>query len=577
MLRPLFFSLLAVLTAPAAPLLPPREPSAPDGTALAAAWRDLPPAEREAAARGEVLRGNVPDSWRTFAEVKITRSIHGRERTAALRVAPDYLAVGSDADALLLPLSPQSAQVLAEALGCTLPTPRIVDAIFSAAQKLPPQPLQPSPRMTTLPVFIEHNRLVQEQRRALGSTGAPGVLLAGHKKDVVLTLKLAAHPGKVAIYGWHRLDGTPIQPLYLGHTASWVDYSHGIRLVDRTLSVDGAKTTIAAVLADAESCELLGDEGPGPLPAYPPPAADTSPETWKKIDLEDGARALLTAPAKLDPAKPAHLVIYAAPAGSTVEQTLGHRRPASHDWRDDIQHIAAQTRWLREVAHEENLIVAVLQCAEKSWVAWKKKHADASARIARLVGELRRHAGHPARLTLAAHSAGGAFVFGYVDAQEEIPEFVERLAFLDANYAYDAAKGHAAKLARWLSADTQHALLVLAYHDSVALLEGKTFVSEAGGTWGRSRAMLGDLGGHFAFTREDDAAMQRATALDRRVQFLLAENPTRAVLHTRLVEWNGFIHALLAGTPREGKGYRYFGPRAYEAWISSRPPGTAAP
>jgi hypothetical protein len=572
MFRPLFLSLLVALTTKAVPLLPPREPGAPDGTTLAAAWRDLPLVEREAAARSEILRGNVPDSWRTFAEVKITRSIRGRERTAILRVAPDYLAVGSDADALLLPLTPQSAQALAEALGCTLPTPRLVDAIFSAAQKLAPQPLKPSAWMTTLPAFLEHHCLVQAQRHALGPDGGPGRLIAGHKKDVVLTPKLSAHPGKVAIYGWHRSAGTPIQPLYLGHTTSWVDYSHGIRLVDRTLSVDGKKLTMAKALADAELCDLLTDEGPAPLPAYPPPAALAAAEVWKEIALSDGVRAIITTPAELDPAQPAHLVIYACPAGSTVEQTLGRRPPLGGDWRDDIQHIAAQTRWLRAVGLEQNLIVAVVQCAEKSWVAWRKKHADAPARIARLIDALHRQAGVPARLTLAAHSAGGAFVFGYVDAHAEIPAAVERLAFLDANYAYDATQGHAAKFAHWLSASEKHALLVLAYHDSIALLEGKPFVSEAGGTWGRSHAMLRDLDQHFAFTRADDATMKRAAALGGRVQFLLAENPTRSVLHTRLVEWNGFIHALLAGTAHEAKGYRYFGPRAYEAWMSSAPP-----
>ena len=57
-------------------------------------------------------------------------------------------------------------------------------------------------------------------------------------------------PGKVAIYGWHKPDGKPIQPLYTGHTASWVDYSHGIRLVSRRMTVNGEAKTIDEVLAD---------------------------------------------------------------------------------------------------------------------------------------------------------------------------------------------------------------------------------------------------------------------------------------------------------------------------------------
>lgn len=104
---------------------------------------------------------------------------------------------------------------------------------------------------------------------------------------------------------------------------------------------------------------------------------------------------------------------------------------------------------------------------------------------------------------------------------------------------------------------------MLAYQDYLALLDGKTFVSESGGTWGRSLAMLRDLGEKFAFSRTDAAGLQTQTALDGRVHFFLKENPAQAVLHTRQVELNGFIHAMLTGTALENKGYTYLGERAY--------------
>ena len=64
---------------------------------------------------------------------------------------------------------------------------------------------------------------------------------------------LASAPGKVAIYGWHRADGDPIQPLYLGHAASWVDYHpRGIRLVHRRVTLDGQAASVADVLSKAE-------------------------------------------------------------------------------------------------------------------------------------------------------------------------------------------------------------------------------------------------------------------------------------------------------------------------------------
>jgi hypothetical protein len=47
----------------------------------------------------------------------------------------------------------------------------------------------------------------------------------------------------------------------------------------------------------------------------------------------------------------------------------------------------------------------------------------------------------------------------------------------------------------------------------------------------------------------------------------LKENPERKILHTVQVERNGFIHALVTGTPNENRGYEYYGERAYARWI----------
>jgi hypothetical protein len=92
--------------------------------------------------------------------------------------------------------------------------------------------------------------------------GRPPVgLVAGHKKDVVIANALDQAAGKVAIYGWHKKDGKPIQPLYTGHTDAWVDYSHGSRLVQRRMIVNGEAKTIDDVLADPHLAPLLSDEG----------------------------------------------------------------------------------------------------------------------------------------------------------------------------------------------------------------------------------------------------------------------------------------------------------------------------
>ena len=55
---------------------------------------------------------------------------------------PDYLAVGSDADFVRVPMTPQTAQRVADAFGCALPTRKIVDEVYRAATVRPhPRPL----------------------------------------------------------------------------------------------------------------------------------------------------------------------------------------------------------------------------------------------------------------------------------------------------------------------------------------------------------------------------------------------------------------------------------------------------
>lgn len=561
-----FFALWLVLVPCVGAAEPPsRAPEAEGGAAFAQRIASLSREQREAAILTEVRAGNVPAFWRRFVDVKLDG--------ATISVSPDYLCIGADDDYWLAPLTPFVAQMVADELGCVLPTRKMVDSIYRAAPlKLAPSPIAPGRSMTTAPVFSQHNTTVGTQRAAELTQHPLGTLVAGHKKDVVVSARLANSPNRVAIYGWHRPEGTPIQSLYLGHAATWVDYSHGVRLVKREMTLDGVPTTVGTVLADPERSALLSDEGPVMIPRYvekPSTASAPPAEVTTELTFDGGVRAVINAPAKLDPAKPVRLVLYAAPAGNTIEHTIGHRLQPGEDWHYDIQHIGAQTRWLRTRLTDANLVIVYLQAAQKSFVLWKRAFADHPRRCVEIVESLRaRYPG--ARLVLTGHSAGGSFTFSYLDGMETIPDEVERIAFLDSNYAYEAEKGHGAKLAAWLKASPEHRLCVLAYEDHIALLNGKTFVSAAGGTWGRSQAMLAELTKEFSFTRSDAEGLQRHTALEGRVEFLLKENPEKAVLHTRQVELNGFIQGMLSGTEFEGKHYTYLGERTYSHLIADK-------
>ncbi len=241
--------------------LPDRPSDSPSGSELARSLRGLDREEREVRVLSEVVRGNVPSWLRDMRPVRI-------DGTVTFWAAPDYLAIGSDTDFLRIPLTPQTAQRIADATGTSLPTTRMVDAIWNAAQvRLGPTPIPPNRLMTTIPVFEDHQRKVERQRRR--ARAEPGALVAGHKKDVVLTNELAERPEAVAIYGWHYLDGRPIQRLYLGHTNDWVDYSHGIRLVDDSVTVGRERRALADVLVDRELAGLLSSEGAMSVASYP--------------------------------------------------------------------------------------------------------------------------------------------------------------------------------------------------------------------------------------------------------------------------------------------------------------------
>ena len=268
MLRALLLFTFTVVPLSAQELtLPARPVDAPGGAEIVRAIRSMAPAEREARIYAEVARGNVPSWLRALKPVRLRGRGSDGLRTVVVLVTPDYLAVGSDDDYFRVPLTAATAQRIADLTGTSLPTPAIVDAVWRGADvRLGPDSISPGPAMTTVPVFERHEWMV-EARREVHAAPA-GALVAGHHKDVVLTARLDTLPGRVAIYGWHRPDGRPIQPLYTGHDVDWVDYSHGIRLVARLVLVDDTSADLLELLADPERAWLVSDEGRVERPRY---------------------------------------------------------------------------------------------------------------------------------------------------------------------------------------------------------------------------------------------------------------------------------------------------------------------
>lgn len=219
---------------------------------------------REEIIFNEVRAGNIPDFYRKLVEIRDTVLINNRDHTIKYYVIPDFLSIGSNEDYFYCPMRPQLAQKIADFLKCSLPTRKISDRIYKNAEvKMIPDPIPPSKAMITIPVFEKHSLMVQEQRKKTLNEFPQGSLTAGNKKDVVISNKIVNDKGllRVVIYGWHKPDGKAIQPLYNGHSTIHVDYSHGIRLVQNKVWVDGKKTSVQKILKSEILYPLFSDEG----------------------------------------------------------------------------------------------------------------------------------------------------------------------------------------------------------------------------------------------------------------------------------------------------------------------------
>ena len=241
--------------------IPARPFDAMKGSEFAKTIASMDGSMREQAILAQLMEGNLPDFLRRLKPVRLSHRLKdGRRITVSFFVMPDYLAIGSDSDFLLIPMTLHTATQIAFRFGFVLPTKKMVDAIFiQSAFHFAPEPLPPGPQMRSTAYYVRHDERIKEQRQTLGNS--LGALVSGHKKDVILTNRLVRAVGKIAIYGWHRLSGVPIQPLTTVHPASYADYSHGIRLVSETVLMEGKPESIYSVLQDPELTNALSDEG----------------------------------------------------------------------------------------------------------------------------------------------------------------------------------------------------------------------------------------------------------------------------------------------------------------------------
>ncbi len=278
------------------------------------------------------------------------------------------------------------------------------------------------------------------------------------------------------------------------------------------------------------------------------------------------ASATATEPAN----KPIHLLIYATPNGNTAEETIGSRTLPELPFRFGIQHVLAQTRFLRTIVTKETLVLAVVQSPKLSWPAFRGASDQAGAKIPELVETLQKLV-NADTITLSGHSGGGAFLLEYIQRQQAIPDIVERFLFLDATYSWDNAM-HRDKVDRWLNMESQRHLISIAYDDREITLNGRKVIGPDGGTWRATERMKAG----FAAVRPmfDDTVEPFLRTHDDTNQVVLLRhpNPENRILHTALVgDMNGLIAGMTLGTSVDETWGKPGDPPVYNALIPELP------
>ena len=203
---------------------------------------------------------------------------------------------------------------------------------------------------------------------------------------------------------------------------------------------------------------------------------------------------------------------------------------------------------------------------EAQAIGWASASARRSRRIRGWVP------GKSVKVALTGHSGGGSFLFGFIDAGDAIPDFVERIVFLDANYSYSDSDHHGDKLLAWLKADRDRRLVVIAYDDRKITLNGKPVIGPDGGTFRATERMRSRFAKDVDFTRSTMGDFVADTGLDGRIALLVHTNPKNRILHTALVgEMNGLLRGLTDPDAKPTWG-TFGGPPAYAKFVQP-PPG----
>ena len=307
----------------------------------------------------------------------------------------------------------------------------------------------------------------------------------------------------------------------------------------------------------------------------PLPGFENSPyfqEQVKSYTFDTDVNIVINAPSakKFNPKRPIQLILYTLPNGNTIAQTIGKKMKPGDDWHYNIQHIGAQTRRLREIIKKENIIVTYLEASSRSWPSWQGVHKENRAQlIPQIIESVKSQLPRPPdEVILSSHSGGGSFIFNYLNSVDHIPDWLTRISFLDSIYNYtDEEDKHGDKFIEWLKQNPKHHLSIISYDDRNIMLNGKLVLGPTGGTYRKTHKLIDRFQQEIPLSISSTADYMHWKGMNGQIDIIIHPNPENKILHTVLVEKNGFIYAITCGTKYENKAGLFWGPAAYTKWI----------
>ncbi len=292
-------------------------------------------------------------------------------------------------------------------------------------------------------------------------------------------------------------------------------------------------------------------------------------EQIKSYTFDTDVYILINAPPvnQYNPKKPIKLILYTLPNGNTIPQAIG-KKPLPGD-KYNIQHIGAQTRLLRKVIRNENIIVTYLAASSRSWPSWGGVHKENNGQlIQQIIDSVKSSLPKPPdELILSSHSGGGSFILNYMNSVDQIPDWIDRISFLDSIYNYSDEENHGDKLIAWLKQNPNHKLSVISYDDRNITWNGKLVLGPTAGTFRKTHKLLDRLQQEIPLTTSSTGNFIHWKGMNGQIDIIIDTNPKNEIVHSLLVEKNGFIYTVTFGTKYENKAGKFWGPPLYKKWV----------